>query len=104
MRGEDERSGSLLSYVDLEARVGKDQPVRTIRGVGNEDLASVSSAYSALDALTARPRSAREAAAGDAVAGVLQDKLGAAVMERLEFDLRLRWFVGMGVDDRAWDH
>jgi hypothetical protein len=33
MRGGDERSGSLFSYVDLEARVGKDHPLRTIRGV-----------------------------------------------------------------------
>jgi hypothetical protein len=24
--------------------------------------------------------------------------------ERLEFDLLFRWFVGLGVDDRAWDH
>jgi hypothetical protein len=29
MRGEDERSGSLFSYVDLEALVGKDHPLRT---------------------------------------------------------------------------
>ena len=33
MRGWDERSGSLFSYVDLEARVGKDHPIRIIRGV-----------------------------------------------------------------------
>ena len=26
------------------------------------------------------------------------------LMERLEFDLLFRWFVGMGIDDRAWDH
>ena len=26
------------------------------------------------------------------------------LMERLEFDLLFRWFVGMGVDDRTWDH
>ena len=26
------------------------------------------------------------------------------LMERLEFDLLFRWFVGMGVDDVAWDH
>ena len=26
------------------------------------------------------------------------------LMERLEFDLLFRWFVGIGVDDRAWDH
>jgi hypothetical protein len=48
MRGEDERSGSRFSYVDLEARVGKDHPLRTIRGVVNEALASLSSEFSAL--------------------------------------------------------
>src|ERR1700688_2477570 len=51
MRGEDERSGSLFSYVDLEARVGKDHQLRTIRGVVNEALASLSSEFSALYAL-----------------------------------------------------
>ncbi|SEI19283.1 Transposase DDE domain protein [Rhizobium tibeticum] len=25
-------------------------------------------------------------------------------MERLEYDLLFRWFVGLGIDDRAWDH
>ncbi len=25
-------------------------------------------------------------------------------MERLEFDLLFRWFVGLGVDDAVWDH
>lgn len=25
-------------------------------------------------------------------------------MERLEFDLLFRWFVGLGVDDPGWDH
>jgi transposase len=26
------------------------------------------------------------------------------LMERLEFDLLLRWFVGLGIDDAVWDH
>jgi len=26
------------------------------------------------------------------------------LMERLEFDLLFRWFVGLGVDDPVWDH
>ena len=42
MQGGDERSGSLFSYVDLEARVGEDHPLRTIRGVVNEALAAFS--------------------------------------------------------------
>ena len=25
-------------------------------------------------------------------------------MERLEYDLLFRWFVGLGVDDLVWDH
>ena len=25
-------------------------------------------------------------------------------MERLEYDLLFRWFVGIGIDDPAWDH
>src|SRR5688572_31649355 len=26
------------------------------------------------------------------------------LMDRLEYDLLFRWFVGIGVDDAAWDH
>src|SRR5271163_1616007 len=79
MRGEDERSGSLFSYVDLEARVGKDHPLRTIRGVVNEALASLSSEFSALYARMGRPSIPPEKLLRDAVAGVLHDPLGAAV-------------------------
>ena len=25
-------------------------------------------------------------------------------MERLEFDLLFKWFVGLGIDDGVWDH
>jgi transposase len=25
-------------------------------------------------------------------------------MERLDFDLSFRWFVGLGIDDAVWDH
>ena len=75
MRGGDERSGALFSYVDLEARVGNDHPLRAIRGVVNEALAALSGEFS--DGSTVDP--AREASSGDAVAGVLLDPLGAAV-------------------------
>lgn len=55
MRGGDERSGSLFSYVDLEARVGKDHPLRTIRGIVNEALAALSGEFWALYARIGRP-------------------------------------------------
>jgi len=105
MRGEDERSGSLFSYVDLEARVGKDHPLRTIRGVVNEALASVSSAFSALYALIGRPSIPPEKLLRAMLLQVFYTiRSERQLMERLEFDLLFRWFVGMGVDDAVWDH
>ena len=105
MRGEDERSGSLFSYVDLEARVGKDHPLRTIRGVVNEALASLSSEFSALYALMGRPSIPPEkllrAMLLQAFYSIRSERL---LMERLEYDLLFRWFAGIGVDDAVWDH
>ena len=41
MRGTDERSGKLFSYVDLEQRVPARHPLRAIRGLVNEALADI---------------------------------------------------------------
>ena len=38
MRGDDNRTGKLFSYVDLEARVRRDHPLRAIRTIANEGL------------------------------------------------------------------
>ena len=38
MRGFDEHSGSLFSYVDLETRVPKEHPLRAIRAIANSAL------------------------------------------------------------------
>jgi len=48
MRGSDRRSGSLFSYVDLEARVPADHPLRTIREIVNEVLVSLDGAFAKL--------------------------------------------------------
>jgi hypothetical protein len=41
MRGSDERTGELLSYVDLEKRVPAKHPLRLVRRVVNEVLAAL---------------------------------------------------------------
>jgi len=105
MRGGDERSGSLFSYVDLEARVGKDRPLRTIRMVVNEALAALSGEFSALYARVGRPSIPPEqllrAMLLQAFYSIRSER---QLTERLEFDLLFRWFVGIGVDDAVWDH
>ncbi|MGY3363379.1 hypothetical protein ACVWZL_000504 [Bradyrhizobium sp. GM2.4] len=79
MRGGDNRTGELFSYVDLEARVRRDHPLRAIRMIVNEALAALEREFAALYSPIGRPVDpAGEAAAGDAVAGVLFDPLRAA--------------------------
>lgn len=48
MRGVDETSGSLFSYVDLEARIPARHPLRKIRQMVNEALASLNAEFEAL--------------------------------------------------------
>jgi transposase len=105
MRGSDERSGSLFSYVDLEARVRGDHPLRTIREIANAALNDLSRAFAALYTDFGRPSIAPEkllrAMLLQAFYGIRSER---QLMERLEFDLLFRWFVGLGVDDPVWDH
>jgi transposase len=48
MRGSDRRSGSLFSLVDLEQRVPAKHPLRVIRIIVNEVLASLDGEFEAL--------------------------------------------------------
>ncbi|MGO3934917.1 transposase, partial [Rhodopseudomonas pseudopalustris] len=105
MRGSDERSGALFSYVDLEARVRPDHPLRTIRRLANAALNDLSRDFDALYTSFGRPSIAPErllrAMLLQAFYGIRSERL---LMERLDFDLLFRWFVGLGVDDAVWDH
>ena len=105
MRGADERTGTLFSYVDLEARVRKDHPLRKIRQLVNETLAMMERDLAALYTGIGRPSIAPEkllrAMLLQAFYSVRSER---QLMERLEFDLLFRWFVGLGVDEPVWDH
>jgi len=105
MRGGDERSGELFSYVDLEARVRGDHPLRAIRAIVNEALAALEREFSALYSPIGRPSIPPEkllrAMLLQAFYSIRSER---QLMERLEFDLLFRWFVGLGIDDAVWDH
>jgi transposase len=105
MRGGDERSGELFSYVDLEARVRANHPLRAIRAIVNQALAALEREFAALYAPIGRPSIPPEkllrAMLLQAFYSIRSER---QLMERLEYDLLFRWFVGIGVDDSAWDH
>jgi transposase len=60
MRGMDETSGSLFSYVALEARIPARHPLRKIRQVVNEALAGLDAEFEALHTDFGRPSIAPE--------------------------------------------
>jgi len=106
MRGSDNRTGSLFSYVDLESRVRVDHPLRVIREITDAALSSLDEDFSALyPARLGRPSIPPErllrAMLLQAFYGIRSER---QLVERIEFDLLFRWFVGLGVDDPAWDH
>ena len=55
MRGRDQSSGNLFSYVDLEERVRDDHPLRLIREIVNDVLGSLSSEFETLYSHMGRP-------------------------------------------------
>jgi transposase len=55
VRGSDEKTGALFSYVDLEARVRADLPLRAVRRLANEALCALEADFSALYSGIGRP-------------------------------------------------
>lgn len=104
MRGSDQRVGSLFSYVDIEARIAVDHPLRTIRELVNEALAQLDAAFAELYADEGRPSIPPERLLRASLLQMFYTiRSERQLMERLDFDLLFRWFVGLGIDDPVWD-
>jgi transposase len=95
----------LFTLVDLEARVRSDHPLRAIRRFADAALEALTADFSRLYSGMGRPSIAPEmllrAMLLQAFYSIRSER---QLMERLEFDLLFRWFVGLGIDDPAWDH
>lgn len=85
---------------------GRDHPLRPIREIANAALADLSEDVTALYPPKRRrpsipPERLLRAMLSQAFYGIRSER---QLIERMEFDLLFRWFVGLGVDTAAWDH
>ena len=104
MRGQDSRSGSLFSYVDLEQRVRSDHSLRTIRTLVNEALASLDRRFGDIPSEIGRPSIPPEQLLRAMLLQAFSSlRFERQLMEQLDFNLLFRWFVGLGIDDPVWD-
>jgi transposase len=104
MRGSDAVGGKLFSYVDLEKRVPSAHPLRVIREVVNATLLAMSAEFDALYSPFGResipPERLLRALLLQAFYTIRSER---QLVERIDFDLLFRWFVGLGMDDPVWD-
>ena len=104
MRGKDDRSEILFSYIRLDERIPADHPLRVIRQLVDAALAKLSRAFTKLYARDGRPSIPPERLlralllqAFYTVRSELQ------LMEQLNYNLLFRWFVGLSADEPVWD-
>jgi len=103
MRGMDEASGSLFSYVDLEERIPPRHPLRKIRRVVNDALASLDAEFEALYTDFGRPSIPPERLIRASLLQILFSvRSERQLMEQMDYNLMFRWFVGLGIDDPVW--
>ena len=103
MRGRDEASGSLFSYVDLEERIPARHPLRRIRQVVNDALASLDAELDRLYSAEGRPSIAPERLIRASLIQILFSiRSERQLMEQMRYNLLFRWFVGLGIDDPVW--
>jgi len=103
VRGDDEQSGHLFSYLSPEQRVPADHPLRIIRTMTDATLRRLSPRFEAIYAATGRPSIPPEHLLRALLLQVLYSvRSERMLMEQLQYNLLFRWFVGLGMDDAVW--
>jgi transposase len=105
MRGADDRSDFLFSYVSPEHRVPADHPLRPIRNMTDAALERLSERFERMYSEMGRPSIPPEqllrALLLQHLYSIRSERL---LIEQLDYNLLFRWFVGLGMDEPIWDH
>src|SRR3989475_9571600 len=106
MRGDDQQLQSgMFSYVALEDRIPADHPLRGVRKLVDAVLTGMSKDFDGLYSEVGRPSIPPErllrALLLQVFYSVRSERL---LMEQLNYNLLFRWFVGLEIDDMAWNH
>src|SRR5262249_4518180 len=96
MRGADEQTDHMFSYVSPESRVRPDHPLRAIRHITDAALTRISPALERLYSDIGRPSIPPEQLLRALVIQVLYSvRSERLLMEELDYSLLFRWFIGL---------
>ncbi len=103
MRGSDQQTSHLFSYVVREERVRQDHPLRAIRQMTEAVLATLSprfdQMYSDIGRPSIPPEQLLRALLVQSLYTVRSERL---LMEEIDYSILFRWFVGLGMDEPIW--
>jgi transposase len=104
MRGHDLQQADMYSYLSPEQRVRENHPLRKIRGMADEALASMSERFDGIYAKTGRPSIPPEKLLRAQLIQMLYSiRSERLLMEEIDYSMLFRWFVGMNLDEPVWD-
>lgn len=103
MRGQQERTGPLFTYVSTEERIPRAHPLRQVRRLADQALDRLNPSFCRLYSEGGRPSIPAEqfllALLPQAIYGIRLERM---LMEQLDYNLHFRWFVGLNPDDPVW--
>ncbi len=104
MRGDDQETGYVFSYLSPEERVPADHPLRVIRRMTDAIFDRLSSRFNRLYSTIGRPSIPPEKLLRALLLqGLYTVRSERLLMEQLQYNLLFRWFVGLSMDDPVWD-
>lgn len=105
MRGHVDPQGNLFAYFSVEERIPRDHPLRRVKAQVDAVLRAMSAHFDAMYAEGGRPSIAPErllkASLLIALYSVRSERL---FCEMLDYNMLFRWFLDMGLEERAFDH
>lgn len=105
MRGVEPKSDAMFVYLSPESFVPKEHPLRPIRTMVDAALAELDADFNELYSHTGRPSIPPEqllkALLLQALFSVRSNRL---LVEQINYNILFRWFVGLALDERVWDH
>src|SRR2546422_11331123 len=103
MRGPDEQTNHMFSYLSPEQRMRADHPLRAIRAMTDRVFATLSPRFTKMYSDVGRPSIPPEqllrALLIQSLYTVHSERL---LMEEIDYSVLYRWFVGLGMDDPIW--
>ena len=105
MRGDLDPQPSMFSDVDIEKRIPQSHPIRTIRLIVDEALQDMELWFDDMYSDNGRPSIPPEMLIRASLLQIFYTiRFERQLVERIDYDLLFRWFVGLSIDDTVWHH